>query len=395
MNLRVLKLLIFLIIFFLIIFITVFYLQETKNQDENFLVNKKNNLVVEKKDDEELKEKIGQMLLVGFRGTKINENSYIARVLKEVKVGGVILFDFDVPSRSFPRNIVSFEQTKELISQLKEIAPFPIFVAVDVEGGEVNRLKRFISFSSPAEIGKKRDYQETERIAGSISFQLATLGFNLNFAPVVDLNINPQNPIIGALGRSFSGNPQEVIEQSKAFINGFHKNNIISVIKHFPGHGSSAGDSHFGLVDVTETYNEKELIPFKELIKTGMVDAVMTAHLINKKVDPEYPATLSVKFLQEMLRKEMDFQGIIISDDMQMGAIIDNFSLEKAVIQAIKAGCDLLIFSNNVRDYDEQLPYKVRDIVLQAVKNGVIKEERIDESFQRIIKLKRKYKIIN
>jgi len=223
---------------------------------------------------------------------------------------------------------------------------------------------------------------------------LAKLGFNIDFAPVVDLNINPKNPIIGALGRSFSDNPQEVIGHGKAFINGLHKNNIVSTIKHFPGHGSSIGDSHLGLVDITKTYNEKETLPFKELIKMGLVDTVMTAHVINKKVDSDYPATLSFKFLQEILRKEIGFQGVIISDDMQMGAIVDNFGFEKAIIQAINAGCDLLIISNNVRSYDPEIPYKARDIILKAVKEGAIKKERIDESFQRIIDLKKKYKII-
>lgn len=399
MALRIIKIL---IIISLIISAIIFYLYWNKpKESQNVTINKEEKtgeLIISKEDESELEEKIGQMLLVGFRGTEVDSDSYIAKVLKEVKAGGVVLFDFDVPSKSFPRNIINPEQTKNLISNLKKLAPFPIFVAIDVEGGKVNRLKKdygFISVPSPAEMGEKGDYKQTEKVAESVSLELSHLGFNLNFAPVVDVNINPKNPIIGAIGRSFSDDPKEVVQHAKAFIEGLRKNNIISTIKHFPGHGSSAEDSHLGLVDITKTYNDQEILPFKELIKMGIVDAVMTAHVVNQKIDPDYPATLSSKFLQEILRKEIGFRGIIISDDMQMGAIVDNFGFEKAIIQAINAGCDLLIISNNGRDYDEKIPYKARDIILEAVKNGLIKEERIDESFQRIMELKKGYGITN
>jgi len=345
-----------------------------------------------------LKNKIGQMIIVGFRGTEALKNSYITNVIRDLKVGGVILFDYDVPSESRPRNITSPEQTKKLILELKKYSSTPLFISVDAEGGYINRLKPrygFLPIMSAKEMGSGQGTSTTAGESEKLSLELKNLGFNMNFAPVVDVDINPKNPVIGGLERSFSADPQKVFEQAKTFIEKQKANGIISVAKHFPGHGSSENDSHLGLVDVTKTYKIEELIPYRELQKEGILEVVMTAHIINTHIDIKYPATLSPNFLQNILRKDIGFKGVIVSDDMQMNAIASNYGFEEAVTRAINAGCDILIISNNSTSlYDEQLPYKTIDIIYKAVKDEKISRKTINESYDRIMKLKRQYNIL-
>ena len=347
--------------------------------------------------DEQLQERIGQMLIIGFRGIEVSENSYITQAIKDLNIGGVILFDYDVPSKSFSRNITGPEQTKNLIKDIQSFSPLPLFIAVDAEGGNVNRLKEkygFISVRSAQEMGEKDNPIETKKIAAGLAFQLVDLGFNINFAPVVDVNVNPENPVIGKIERSFSGNPEKVTEQALAFINGHQEQGVITALKHFPGHGSSKDDSHKGMVDITDTYRDKELIPYQKIIEQGKADMVMTAHIIDKNVDPEYPATLSSLFINNILREQLGFQGVVVSDDMQMGAITESYSFDEAIIRAVNAGCDLLIISNNSSVYDESAPYRTRDIIFNAVKQGRISYDRIIESSDRIYTLKKKFDII-
>ena len=346
------------------------------------------------KEDEELRDKIEQMLIIGFRGTTANE--YITQTLKDMNLGGVILFDKDVPSNGeIKRNIINPDQTKKLISDLKEIRN-DIFVAVDAEGGNVNRLKEkygFIPIPSAEEMGKS-SVKQTKEYGLLLGQQLSELGFNLNFAPVVDVNVNPENPVIGQLERSFSDDPENVYNYAKSFIEGLHQSNIIPAIKHFPGHGSSTNDSHLGIVDVTNTYKEEELLPYKLLIEDGYNDMVMTAHIINKNIDENYPATLSPLFLQNILREELNFKGVIVSDDMQMRAIIDHYGFEEGLIMAINAGCDLLILSNNgTGEYDELIPYKAVNAIVDGVKNNLISVDQINQSYNRIQFLKKNYNI--
>jgi len=342
--------------------------------------------------DRKLKNEIGQMIMIGFRGTTAEPGSYITRVLREVKVGGVILFDYDVPSKSYGRNIIDPGQVEELISDLKMYSSEPLLVAVDAEGGKVNRLKEkygFLPILSPEEMGEAGNTASTTKEAQNLAFELKTTGFNMNMAPVVDVNVNPENPVIGALGRSFSADPQQVFLDASAFIKAHEEKNIITVAKHFPGHGSSQDDSHLGMVDVTDTYKKEELIPYQKLQEAGLLQAVMTAHIINRNIDENYPATLSSRFLQDILREGIGFKGVIISDDMQMGAITSNYGFEDAIIMAVNAGCDILIVSNNGSSgYDENIPYKVRDVIYDAVKAGKILRERIAESYERISLLK-------
>lgn len=346
--------------------------------------------------DQELLEKIGQMMIIGFQGTTVSENSYITQAIEDMNIGGIILFDYDVPSKSSPRNIINPEQTKELIKNLQKFSRTPLFIAIDAEGGYVNRLKPkygFLEIPSAQEMGKKKP-SETKKTAIKLTNQFVDLGINTNFAPVVDVNINPDNPVIGGIERSFSNYPEKVTEHALAFIEGHHQNNIITAIKHFPGHGSSKDDSHKGLTDITKTYQEKELIPYKNLIEKDVVDMVMTAHIINRDIDPDYPATLSPLFINNILRKQLGFNGVVVSDDMQMGAITEYYGFAESIILAINAGCDMLIISNNNKIYDEEAPYRAQEIILEAVKSGKISIDRIMESADRIYKLKKQFSII-
>lgn len=345
--------------------------------------------------DYALKRKIGQMLIIGFRGTEIDRTSYISKAMNILNLGGVILFDKDNPSGTFPRNITGPEQTKTLIGKLKEYSPSPLFVAVDAEGGYINRLKEkygFVNIPSAEQMGKGTT-EETKNQGNTLGKELNDLGFNMDFAPDVDVNVNPENPVIGYLERSFSDDPHTVYEHASAFIDGLHQNNIIPAIKHFPGHGSSTSDSHLGMVDVTQTYKEEELIPYQKLIEKGYSDMVMTAHIVNTNIDPVYPATLSPLFIKDILREKLGFKGVIVSDDMQMGAIVDNYGFEEAIIRAVNAGCDMLILSNNGKTYDEKAPYDAVEIIYKAVKKGQISEQQINDSYDKIQELKDKYGI--
>jgi len=326
----------------------------------------------------------------------VKRDSYILSVMQQINIGGVVFFDYDVPSQSFPRNIIDPVQTKKLISALQAQAQTPLFIAVDAEGGKINRLKQEYGFIPIPSAQKAESIQrnDAKKIYSGLAQQLAELGINFNLAPVVDLNLNPDNPIIGSLERSFSARPEIVIELADIFIAAHRKAGVITALKHFPGHGGSRQDSHLGMVDVTHTFQAQELLPYQELIARKKADTIMTAHIINTNVDPEFPATLSRQYLQLLLREKLGFKGVIISDDLQMGAISSHFGLEEAVIRAVNAGCDLLAVANNGKSYAKKNVFYVFAILQQAVKKGEIPLERINTSFQRIKDLKQRCGII-
>lgn len=209
-------------------------------------------------------------------------------------------------------------------------------------------------------------------------------GINCNFAPVVDLAINPKNRVIVGLKRSYSSEPKEVIKYAKIALDSLQKENIIGVIKHFPGHGSSLGDSHNGFVDISKTWSEVELEPYKELIKSGDAHMIMTAHVFNENLDELYPATLSYKINTELLREKLGFNGVVVSDDLQMGAIAKHYTLEQIVTLSINAGVDMLLFGNQLsyQDIDELV-----ETILIQIKNGAIPLSRILESNERVEQL--------
>jgi beta-N-acetylhexosaminidase len=218
---------------------------------------------------------------------------------------------------------------------------------------------------------------------------LAGLGINMNFGPVVDLASNPNNPIIAKYGRAFSANEDSVVLFAKEFIKEHHRFNVLTSLKHFPGHGSSKDDTHLGIADVTNTWEERELKPYASLIDSGYVDAIMTSHIVNRKLDKDgNPGTLSTDILDGILRKRLKYQGVIFTDDMQMHAITKHYGLEDAIKLAINGGVDIMTFSNNIQGSDERTVDKVHAIIKDFVGRGIVKKERIDESYARIMKLK-------
>lgn len=329
--------------------------------------------------------KIGQMLLIGF--PKAEVDPIVLEEIRKGKVGSILIFEKNIPARN------SFVALKKIIWTYQEAAPIPLFVTIDQEGGRVNRLKDKYGFprSITAEaMGKSKTLDSVRFYSEATAATLAGLGINVNFAPVVDLASNPTNPIIAKHGRAFSANEDSVSLLAKEFIKGHRKFNVLTSLKHFPGHGSSKADTHLGIADVTNTWEKRELIPYQDLIDSGYVDAVMTSHIVNKKLDPEgHPGTLSDHILTGILRKDLGFDGVVFTDDMQMHAITKHYGLEDAIRMAILAGVDIMTFSNNISGSDERTVDKVHSIIRGMVKRGVISEARIDESFDRIMKLKR------
>ena len=345
-----------------------------------------------------LEQAVGQMLLVGFRGATVDEPA--ATLLRDIQPGGVILFDRDGPSGGeLVRNITSREQLQALTAQLQEQAAIPYFIAIDAEGGYVNRLKEKYGFTLKVPTAQKlgaRPVAETAALAGQLADEMRAVGLNWNLAPVVDVNVNPESPAIGAIERSFSPDPAIVAAHAQAFSDAMRQRQVIPTLKHFPGHGSAAGDTHLGVADVTATYDrERELAPYRELINGGYADAIMTAHIVNRNLDAAArPATLSPAIINGLLRQELGFAGVVVSDDMQMAAIVAEYGPEEAAIAAVQAGVDVILLANQQGDYDRQRVYRVRDALLQAVADGVLTEERIYQSAARILALKERYGLI-
>ena len=343
-----------------------------------------------------LKQKIGQMLIIGFNGETVPNE--LQESISEYNLGGVILFNRSLIPSKMP-NIKNPEQVKSLIADIQKSSKTKMFITVDQEGGFVARLKAKDGFTNKDSATARQMalsnnpnalYTESVKIAK----MLHELGFNLNFAPSVDVDVNPNSPAIGKYERSFSSNPKEVVKYAKAFIDGHHSESVITSIKHFPGHGSSKDDSHEGFVDITDTYSPAELLPFKNLILQGYNDTIMVAHVFNKNIDEKYPASLSSNFINNVLRNEIGYKGVVITDDLQMKAIEDHFSLEETVVATINAGADILIYGNNLGVYNPNIVKDIVEIVMNNVANGKISEKRINESYQRVIRLKKRYEII-
>lgn len=351
-----------------------------------------------------LEEMVGQMIMTGFHGdgTDNKDENFIAitEQIKSGQIGGVILFDVDLSGliangmtaaeakkQIFSSNIKNLDQVKNLNEQLQSIAPKKLLIAIDQEGGNVQRLKPehgFKSIPSAKELGRG-DEKNTYDIAYDLGIRLGDLGFNVDFAPLLDVNVNPESPAIGAKGRSFSDKPEIVTKHGGAFARGLSDAKIAYSFKHFPGHGSAANDSHNGITDITKTYKGYELNPWQDLLKkSSPYTMVMVAHVINNNFDT-LPASLSKPTIQ-MIR-DMGFNGVIVSDDMDMGAIANEYGTETAVEMAINAGNDILVFGNNLT-FDKNRGADVNAMIVKMVKEGKIKKSRIRESYRRIKKLK-------
>ncbi len=344
-----------------------------------------------------LREKIGQLLNVGFRGCLPAECELIARDIREHHLGGIILFDQEMADGSTRRrNIESPDQVRTLLAHLQAQARVPLLTSIDQEGGRVNRLKPDYGFPasiSHEELGRLNDPAETYRHAAATAETLARAGFNLNLAPVVDLDAHPDNPIIKGKRRSFSADPEIVARHATEFVRAHRDRGVLACAKHFPGHGSAQGDTHLGLVDVTTTWHERELIPFRRLIDAGFCDVIMSAHVFNARLDADRPATLSRAVLTGLLRDQLGFQGVVTSDDMEMKAISRHYGLENSVPAAIEAGIDVLCFGNNL-SYEPDIAAKTIAILEKAVATGRLPEERLDASYERVLALKRKARLI-
>jgi beta-N-acetylhexosaminidase len=285
---------------------------------------------------------VTQQLIVGFEGCVVDENHPTAKKIRAREVAGVILFLPNVQSPSQVRHL-----TQQLRTYADQANLQDFIIGIDYEGGTVKRLPEHLGF--PKRLSAQRvgslSYADAKIEAEHMADTLVQLGFNLNFVPVVDLNLNPMNPILGQRERCFSADPEQVVAYAKLFIDAHRERGLACVLKHFPGHGSSTGDTHVGFVDVTDTWQEKELLPYQQLLQ-GADDRVMvmTAHVVHRGLDPKgLPASLSKSITTDLLRDKIGFRGKVIADDLQMRAISDHYSLEESMQLAIDAGADYLI----------------------------------------------------
>ena len=331
---------------------------------------------------------IGQMIMIGIGNSKMADSlsTPIVEAIQNGYVGGVILYEKNISQ------INSQETLKRMIAKLQSYTKIPLFVSIDEEGGHVNRLKPKYGFPksvSAQHLGEMGNMDSTRFYAQQTAKLLELYGINMNFAPVVDINLNTDNPVIGKKERSFSSDYKSVIEHAQEVINIHNQYEVIPVLKHFPGHGSSKTDTHLGITDITESWQIEELFPYTSLIDSNSVSVIMTAHIVNKSLDNnKLPATLSKKIIDELLREFMGYQGVVISDDMQMGAIKKEYGTKEAIKMAINAGIDLIMFANNVQDYEIITAQEIHHIIKTLVKEEHIKRERIEESYKRILKLK-------
>lgn len=330
-----------------------------------------------------LEEKIGQMIFGGVEDTVFNDTT--RSLIVDYKVGGIILFKKDLDNT---------EQSVELLNKIKienKNNKVPVFLGVDQEGGRVERLPdEVISLPTNKVIGEQNNKEFSYNIGKVLGEQLNTYGFNLNFAPVLDVNSNPNNPVIG--DRSFSNDPDVVSSLGIKTMEGMQAENIVTAVKHFPGHGDTSVDSHLELPTVEKSLaeiTEMELIPFKRAIEAG-VDIVMSSHILLPQIDSEYPASMSEKIINDLLREQLGYDGVVVSDDMTMQAITDNFDIGKASVDAINAGTDLVIVAHG-----HETIIHVIESLKGAVLDGRLTEERINESVRRIVQLKLERKITN
>lgn len=340
-----------------------------------------------------LREKVGQLFIVRPEALAENSNAETApatdRVddavinrIEEYPVGGIALFS---------RNITSAEQLPMFISDLQSSSKYPLFIAVDEEGGRVARIANsdffnVASYKSMEDIGKSGDASKAEEVGRQIGLYLKELGFNLDFAPVADTNTNPQNIVIG--DRSYGSDPALVARMVSEQLDGMHDNGIMGTLKHFPGHGDTKDDTHSGYVSIEKTWDELkecELVPF--ITALPKADMVMVSHITAVNVTSDkLPTSMSETMITGKLRNELGYDGVIITDAMAMGAVADNYTSAEAAVTAVKAGVDIVLMPLNL---DEAF-----NGVMNAVTDGEISMERLDESVMRILKLKARYKLI-
>ena len=336
-------------------------------------------------------QQLGQLLIVGFRGTEINKDTPIVQQIKEYNIGGVILYDYDIDSKSDGRNITDPNQLLKLSSALVAYSSTPPIISIYQEGGKVNQLQEKYGFPKSVTakyLGEIDDKDSTQFYARKMAQEFMVVGVNTNFAPVLDVNTHPGTSIISKNGRSFSSNPTTVIEHAGYMLDEFDKEGILTVIKHFPGYGSSKDDATIRKADVTETWTDVELKLYQTLFASRQINAVMTAHTYNANIDSLWPATLSSSTINGLLRDSLGFGGVVISDDMQMAAIIDHYELDTALEQAMNAGVDMFLFGNNLK-YDEHIAENAIHTMQKLIANNRVSEATVDSALARVGRLKK------
>jgi beta-N-acetylhexosaminidase len=331
-----------------------------------------------------LRAKIARMLMVGFRGLTIAPNDPIATALAG-GLGGVVLFDRDQRTGG-RRNIASPDQLAALTAALRATATSPLLIATDQEGGEVSRLnpaQDFPATRTEAAIGATGKPSEARAAGRAMGATMAAAGIDVDLAPVVDLDINPKNPAIGALDRSFSADPAVVAAMAEAEIRGLHESGVRATLKHFPGLGSASANTDFAVVDVTATWSRTELEPYTALIASGVVDAIMSGNILNRTLDPGAPASLSPATIDGLLRGQLGWSGVVVTDDLGAVAITSRFSQTEAVARAIEAGNDILLFANQAT-YVPDLASRLVTTIEGLVASGRITEARIETSIARL-----------
>ena len=332
---------------------------------------------------------IGQMIMVGYHGQDVSKHPSLLTDIENGYIGGVIFYEKNIDPK---QPWVKLKRESDL---MQSRATIPLWISIDQEGGKVNRLKPKYGFPpsvSAQYLGKLDNIDSTRFYAQLTASTVRGLGINVNFAPDVDLAINKSNPIIAGKERSYSDDPKIVARHAGIVVSTHRDFGIVTSLKHFPGHGSSTTDTHLGMVDVTSVWQESELMPYELMIQENMVDAVMTAHIVNNNLDSKgLPATLSAEVVQGILRDDWGFDGVVFSDDMHMRAISDHYGLENALMLSINAGLDVLLFSNNISKTQGSEAVRIHGIIRQLVDDDKISEERIRSSYRRILQLKNKY----
>ena len=355
-----------------------------------FLFTCSNLFANEKFSKEQIEKMISKMVVLGFNGETVNSNDEIYKNIK-AGLGGVILFDKDPNDKQKVKNVRNKEQLNRLTAQLQAISNQKLLISIDQEGGIVQRLKSsdgFVNTPKAIDVALKGENFAKETYA-LLAKDLKQSGINTDFAPVVDLAINKENKVIVTRGRSFGESSKDVIKYSSIFVDELKKQKIISVLKHFPGHGSSLGDSHLGFVDISNTWSPKELEPYKYFIQNNKVDMIMSAHVYNKNLDKDYPATLSYEINTKLLRNKLGYEGVLISDDLQMQAISKHYDLKQTVTLAINSGVNMLLFANQLAK-----PISLKEIVntvYSQILNKEISIEQIIKSNERIDRMLTKY----
>ncbi len=320
-------------------------------------------------------QKIGQSLIIGLNGTSLNNKERL--FITQNYIGGVVLFD---------RNIESLKQLHALTSDIQSLSPLPPFIAIDMEGGRVARLKSpFTKWPPLKKLGDKDSPSLSFQFARHMAQELHAIGINLNFAPCIDTLTYAQNPVIA--DRSLSSDPHTVARNATAIVRGYIKGHILPCAKHFPGHGNTIADSHYDLpIEGTDlkTLMERELIPFKKVFR-AQLDCLMTGHILFENIDPDWPVTLSEIFLKHLLRKEIGYQNLVISDDLDMKALRKKYSIEEIAVRALQAGNQILLYCN-----EPESPHIALEALTKALSDNALSLQIIDKNYSHILSIKKR-----